>query len=486
MMWAKIKNNQSGMVLVIAIVITSLFLVAASGLTGISLLQIKLNQQQLAKHQALHLAEAGINYYRWHLAHVQNDFMDGTGTDPGGGGAPYGPYNHSYSSPDGTVTGHFELEITPPAVGSTIIIMKSTGWLDSNPNIKRSIKVRYGIPSLARYSILSNTDIRFGSGAVINGEVHSNGGIKMDGSNDSLITSARTTWVCGTLFGCDSSNCNSPCVWASSQCTCPGVAGGGSGTALWNWPVLSISYNSFTNILSTMRDDAIADGSRYRASGSTVGYRIIFNNNGTYTIRNVTSLQANVSQWSDNWSAPSWVNYREEYNANSLVGTYNAPAHGVIFIEDGNAWIEGTVKGRYTVAVGSFPDQQANSTRNIIINHDITYLAKDGTNSLGLIAQKDIRVPRYAHDDLEINAIMLAQWGKVFYNNYQTNELKNTITVYGGTITNQGRAWGWSSGATVNDGFQNQVLTYDSSATFSPPPSFPTTGEYTLISWEEN
>lgn len=483
----ELKNDRSGMILMTAIVMTSLFLIMASGLAAVALLQAKLNKQQLAKHQALHLAEAGINYYRWHLAHVQNDFMDGTGSDPGGGGAPYGPYDHAYASPDGSITGHFQLEITPPAVGSTIILIKSTGWLDSNPNIKRTVKVRYGIPSLARYSLLSNTDIRFGSGANVNGEVHSNGGIKMDGENDSLITSARTTWVCPSIFGCTVGSCSSPCSWSSSQCTCPGVTGSGSGKALWVWPALPISYNSFTSILSDMRDKAIADSSRYRATGATKGFRIIFNADGTYTVRRVTTKMAGVSQWEDDWSGtPSWINYEEQYNANALVGTYNAPAQGIIFVEDGDAWVEGTVKGRYTVAVGSFPDQQANSTRNIIINNNIVYAAKDGTNSLGLIAQKDVRVPRYAPFNLEINGILLAQWGRVFYNNYQSDALKGTITIYGGTITNQGRAWGWTSGASVNDGFQNQALTYDSLATFAPPPSFPTTGEYTLISWEEN
>jgi hypothetical protein len=258
----------------------------------------------------------------------------------------------------------------------------------------------------------------------------------------------------------------------------------GTGTALWQWPVLQIDYNNFTSILSSMRTTAIADNSRYRASGPTIGYHIRFNSAGTYTVYRVTSLQSSVSQWSDNWSSPSWTNIQEQINNETLVGTYAAPANGIIFVEDGNAWVDGTVKGRYTLAAGSFPEQ-SNTWRTIYINNNINYLARDGTNSLGLIAQKDVKVPRYAPNILNIDAIMLAQNGRVFYNNYNSDSLKTSITVYGGTVTNTGRAWAWSSAGIVYDGFQTQNLVYDSSATFAPPPSFPTTGQYTLISWEE-
>ena len=49
------------------------------------------------RQQAFNIAEAGINYYLWHLSHNSSDFKDGQSTpttpDPNLG---YGPYVHNY------------------------------------------------------------------------------------------------------------------------------------------------------------------------------------------------------------------------------------------------------------------------------------------------------------------------------------------------------------------------------------------------------
>jgi len=105
-----------------------------------SFLQIAVREKN--KLEAFAVAEAGIEYYRWHLAHASADFQDGTGVP--------GPYNHPYYDKDGNQIGQFSLTITPPPAGSTIVTVASAGTVLGDPSIKKIIQVRMGIPSFAK------------------------------------------------------------------------------------------------------------------------------------------------------------------------------------------------------------------------------------------------------------------------------------------------------------------------------------------------
>lgn len=478
-------KSEQGMALVTVMAMTTIFIVMAGGLSGIALLQKKLNSQQVARHTALHMAEAGINYYRWHLAHAQNDFMDGTGSDPGGGGAPYGPYTHTFDSPSNTMTGTYVLEITPPPAGSTIVKIRSTGWINSNPNIKRTIEVRYGIPSLAKYSFLTNSDTWFGPSDNLVGEMHSNGGVRMDGANDALLTSARQTYTCPSTQNCNTqATCEAPCTWnVSTKCTCPGVWGEGAGSSLWTYPVTTVDFNSITADLDTLKTMAQNGGTYLSVGGSNKGYHITFKSNGHFDARLISALNNGIKQQNDTWSG--WVNTAESIKTEGAAVDYAIPANGIIFIEDGDAYVEGTVNGRVTLVAATLP-AQVNKYRSIIINSNIQYAARDGSHILGLIAQKDVKVPKHAPTDLTIDGFLLAQYGRVFRNQYDPAATRSKIEIYGGILTNQTWTWSWADGAgVIFDGYASSTSIYDPLATFSPPPSFPTSGEYAAISWSE-
>ena len=484
------KVNQSGIVLLTTLIIASFFLVLAGGLATLGLYRNKLNIQEVAKQQSLHIAEAGVNYYRWHLAHDQDDYMDGTGSDPGGGGEPYGPYVHSYVAPSSAATGKYSLEITPPPTGSTIVRIKSTGWLDSNPKITRTIEVRYGIPSLAHFSFLTNSEVWFGPTETVIGEMHANGGIRMDGTNDSTMASARANYTCPSGQACNTSaTCNAPCTWINvpgpaDYCDCPGIWGAGPNQSLWTFPVPTVDFNGITMDLADMQDAATSSGAYLNTTGSNKGYHIIFKADGHFDARLVTGLNAALSQYNDAWTGYS--NIQESIATEDAAVDYAIPANGVIFVNDGDAWVEGTINGRATVVAATLPDN-ATKRRSIIINNNLQYLARDGNHSLGLIAQKHVKVPRHAPTNLVIDAIMLAQNGRVFRNYYASRLVKNSIEVYGGILTNQTWTWSWVNGSgTVTDGYTNTTSIYDSNVTYAPPPSFPTTGEYAFISWEED
>ncbi|MBI2065411.1 MAG: hypothetical protein HYT62_05190, partial [Candidatus Yanofskybacteria bacterium] len=50
--------------------------------------QLKSAYRNIYRDSAFRIAESGIEYYRWHLAHAPLDFQDGTGQP--------GPYIHNF------------------------------------------------------------------------------------------------------------------------------------------------------------------------------------------------------------------------------------------------------------------------------------------------------------------------------------------------------------------------------------------------------
>ena len=151
------------------------------------------------------------------------------------------------------------------------------------------------------------------------------------------------------------------------------------------------------------------------------------------------------------------------------------PTCRAIFVND-NVWVDGVVKGRATVgtSVG----------KSIIINGDITYSAKDGTDVLGLIAEQNVLIPKNSPDDLEVDAALLAQNGAAKRYYYPGNT-KTNLFIYGSIITNKTWTWSWSSGGgSIISGYENTNATYDTNLTYGPPPGFPVGSEYNLLSWE--
>lgn len=457
------KNlNQKGSLLIIVVVMTGVFVFMLSGYLSMITYQEKLINAKIAKIQALHIAEAGINYYRWHLAHDPDDYYDGTG-------AP-GTYQHDYYDPTTGLIGTYELEITPPAVGSTVVTIRSTGWVNSHPNTRRVIEVTYGKPSLARYSFLTNSDIWLGDSESVSGEMHSNGGIRMDGANDSLVTSALSTYTCTPSHGC-------------SNLTKPGVWGTGPNNDLWSYPTTEVDFNTISLDLAEIKTQAQTNGHYY--PDASYGYHITFLSNGTYDLYRVNSLQGGLYQVDDD-DFSGCETKSESINSQTFLGNYSLPSNGVIFVED-DLWIDGTLHGTITVAAARFPTNPS-TYANIFINDNLTYTARDGSNALGLVAQKNIQVPRHAPTNLTIDAILLAQNGRVYrayycWSSYQ--QVKNSIEVYGGIITNKVWTWTWVSGSTTVDGYDTTHSIFHNNLLFSPPPFFPTSGDYQFISWEE-
>ena len=455
------------------LVITGSFLIVIYGLLYLLSLQLNYSNRQVGSESALNIAEAGVNYYRWHLAHDPGDFMDGTGA--------VGLYEHEYSDPQGKPMGKYSLEITAPSLGSSIVTISSTGWSYQYPKVKRKVTVQYGIPSFARYTFLSNASSWYGAGITVNGLIHSNNGIRMDGTNTSLVTSAMDEYMCGSETGC------------SPPTRKPGVWGAGGDQGLWQFPVPAIDFDSISVDLTNMSDSADTDGLHLGDSGAS-GYHLTFLDNGTVQIRRVTGTNdiRGYSTPGEGLGAEGNGGCRRLYQlitSEVLIGTYNISDTPIIFAED-SLWVEGTVRGRVTVVSATFPTQSSNV--DIWVRGNINYTAYDGSDVLGLVSQNNIFFVRDVPTDFRVDGILMAQKGKIIRHGYydscthsDTNSIRNSLTINGGLINYYKSYWNFYNGNNLVSGFTNRTIKYDTHLLYAPPPYFPTSGEYEFISWKE-
>src|ERR1700681_1660583 len=134
-------SNQAGIVIIYEVLIMFIFSTVMVAVISYSIVQLKAIHSTINREQAFQIAEAGNNYYQWHLAHFPNDYKDGTNAA--------GPYIHDFVDKDTQQTiGRFSLTITPPVAGSTIVTIQSSGYVLADTKQIRTVTSKYGIPSL--------------------------------------------------------------------------------------------------------------------------------------------------------------------------------------------------------------------------------------------------------------------------------------------------------------------------------------------------
>jgi len=459
----KISVGKRGQAIIMAIVLPVIFisvlLAMANWASSINKISITTQNRNLA----FQIAEAGINYYRWHLAHTPDDYRDGTGSP--------GPYTHDYIDRDGNTVGRFVLDITPPPIGSTVVKIKSTGYTLSHPSIKRSVSLTLAKPSMAKYAWALGGDVAFGSTAEVFGLIHANGGIRFDGIAHNLVTSAQE------CYNDPDNNWSNSCqrgngtwdekagVWTYSG----GQFLGGKKTG-----VSALSFASITSDLSAMRDQARDNGGFHRLGSGAQGYHITFRTDDTFDLRRVDFLMPQGSCSNPTWSIKTPENF---------IGNFPFPANGLIFLED-NIWVDGQLDtARLTIGSARF---SANPS-SILINNNITYVHSDGSEVLGLIAEKDALIGLYSDNNLIINAAVIAKsgmFGRLSYSNSNcgATRSRNSLTTNGMLASFLRSGVYFSS----SNGYQSRQYNYDGNLLYAPPPSFPlTTDQYQIISWQE-
>src|SRR3990167_10950907 len=125
-------RDQNGYLLVQVLVFGAIAVIIISGLVAFAAANAKLGRRIVLSEQAFQMAEAGLEYYRWHLAHAPEDYTDGTGTA--------GPYVKNFYDRNGVLLGTFTLTITPPPLGSTLVTIQSVGVPLADPTVERTIR----------------------------------------------------------------------------------------------------------------------------------------------------------------------------------------------------------------------------------------------------------------------------------------------------------------------------------------------------------
>lgn len=457
-------------VLVFAGISVSL-VVALAGFLGTVL---RSTANQTAREHALQIAEAGVEYYRWHLAHDPTDYQDGTG------GA--GPYEHDFEDAAGRKIGEFALEITPPPTGSTVVVVKSVGTYLGTTTATRAIQATLAIPSVGKYAVAADQEVRIGEGTVTEGPVHSNNGIRFDGVAYGIVSSARDVYDDPDHSGANEFGAH---THVSPTDPLPPAAVPERAdvfTVGREFPVPALDFAGMVADLADIKAKAQASGRYHNASGRQ-GYRIVLKSNDTYDLYRVTAKNTPANQCRNVMNDSDWGTWT--IKTQTLVGNYTFPENGLIFVED-DVWVEGTITtARLTIAAARFPDAQG-QRRDIIVNADLNYGAEDGSAVLGLIAQNSINVGLSSDTDLDIDAAMVAQHGRIGRHYYGSGcgagYTRNSIRTYGSIVSNDRYGFAWTDGT----GYDDRTLVYDPHLLYNPPPEFPlTTDEYEVISWEE-
>jgi hypothetical protein len=446
-----------------------------------SLLNISVRGQN--KLQAFAISEAGIEYYRWHLAHAPTDYTDGTGQA--------GPYVHQYYDKDGTLIGSFSLDITPPPPGSSIVTIESTGKVVADPSVQKVIEVKLGSPSYLDYSILLNGNVYFGTGTVTYGTIFANGGINFNGIAYGPVMSALTTY--------SDPNDSNKTEWAvhtdlspaDPQPPTPLPTRADVFTAGRFVGQPAIDFTAINETLAALKAQAQASGT-YFGPSMAYGYELQLATSGIYSMYKVTSLAKLPNSCTNTSNEPDWGVW--SVGNETLVATGTIPdVGGVIFSED-NLWVKGQIQGKHlTIAAGRFPVNPA-TYADITINSSTLYTYYNGSDSLAYVAQNNFNVGLFSDDVLRIDGAIVAQNGRIgrFYYappNTQSNSQKcgdtvtrTKITLYGSMISGGQYGFGFSD----STGYQEKDIIFDPNLRSNPPPYFPTlSSQYVPMSWEE-
>jgi type II secretory pathway pseudopilin PulG len=474
----KRKEKRRGQLAVELLFLAAIVITLIGGFVSLAASFLNLSVRAQNEAQAFAIAEAGIEYYKWHLAYSPQDFMDGTGGP--------GPYVHAYYNKNGVAIGKFSLSITPPVSGSTIVTITSTGTVNADGSIKKVIKVQLGVPSFAQYAWVMNSVSSFGSTAQVYGIIYSNNGIHFDGVAHNLVESALTTYNDPT-----NGNRNEWAVYTDGPPADPQppTAYGAQANVFLagrETGVPAIDFAGITSDLATIKAQAQASGTYFGSSGA-LGYDLVLSTT-TYTVYTVTALVSPQRRCTNAANETGWGTWSIQTEALYASGTI--PQNGDMFFED-NLWVRGSVKGvRVTIASGRFPVNQSTYS-DITVNNSITYSNFNGSDTIALIAQNNINIGLNSDNDLTIDAALIAQNGGIqryyYSSSCGTDYLRNNLTTLGIMGTNQpsGLVWEDQYGNPVS-GYETRTYNYDANLLYSPPPSFPlTTNGYVLISWKE-
>lgn len=188
--------------------------------------------------------------------------------------------------------------------------------------------------------------------------------------------------------------------------------------------------------------------------------------------------------------------------------TYSAPItedlntfapNGVAYLKQGDIYMSGTVKGKFTVGCG---ESSGAGSGNVILVDDIVYPDNpmtwdseqnkyvpnnDCKNMLGILATNNVVIAdnaaNVANKDIHIDAsIFCAQGGFKMEN--KTIPPSGTLYLRGGVVAAKEELLATTKKDALTAGY-NKFVIFDERFFLSIPPSFPNTGKLEVMSWAE-
>ena len=463
------RTNTAGYLIAVALVFGAVFLTILTAFISFVITQNEVQEAKYNRQRAFDIAEAGLDYYKWYLAHFPDDTTNGTTTP--------GPYVHTYADPEGGDIGEFSLEISSSTLCGDVyaIDIVSTGYTYDAPSTTRTVYGRYAQPTVTEYAYIINSNVWAGDDRTIIGPYHSNGIIRMDGTNNSTVTSGQEDWVCDGSLSCDPD---------PTGTTLDGVYGDGPNFDLWSFPAPPINFTGLTVDLAAMEDRAENGGGIKLDPSGDGGYRIHFNGDGTFTAYIVDRTWShNEYSSEDGWfTARNLIRDDDPYPNNTYTIPPDCP---LIFVED-KIWLEGTVDMRVSIAAADVDTGGVDPS--IILHNNITYA--NASSGLLAIAEDDVLVGYDVPNDMELNGIFIAQNGKFGRNHYTQDyrggdRYRNSLTIHGTIVSNGRVGTKWNCGGWCS-GFDTRYNSYDRDLVDDPPPLTPNVSDtYQFIEWRE-
>jgi len=474
-------ETEKGVIITMVLVFSSIFILILTGLLGYILIQFKNTERLSCKEQAFHIAESGIKYYKWYLAHTLEGLSELEQAEFWANEETIGypdPYLKNFYDQYGTIIGEFQIEITPPLPGGNSVVIESSGWSNKYPEMKRTIRTRRRKPSWGEYVLLINHRANLPEGMVIKGRAHSNEDLRVDGLIYNLATASETIHSDPTT-----EEEIEPGVWTTKEPA--NVFLGGRED-----DVPTIDFNALLGKMNTMK--TLTQGTDYYLPPpekhcwpfswfclielwDPSGYIVELKNNSTIDIYKTEGISF------FGWILPVFGN-------SNLMGNYIWPENRLLFSE-ATIWTKGEIgPNQITIAVANLSGVDLpgiNNLADIIIQDDIIY--SDDEAVVGLIAQDNIMIDKYAgNPNLEINAALVAKEGQIgredFGNPLGTLIVNGSIAAnYLGEFGDEYCFWAWCWVA----GFDNIELNYDNNLLYNSPPYFPTEENYKTDMWEE-
>lgn len=471
--------NDKGIIASYILVFGAIFLLILAGLLGFILHQLKISGQRIAWHEALNIAEAGMNYYLW----CQNNNVSNCSLEK------------DYQDISGKTIGKFKIDLIETTNCNQTISKKiiSTGWTFKFPEKKRKISVFYARESVAKYSYILNSNVWIGSDHIIRGPYHSNGGIRFDGQNFSTVSSGLNNWVCSSSFGCGPNGvgyglglCPPECQIINFQCICPGVFSTTkvSNRDLFLFPVPSFDFAGITADLAQIKTAAknlgiyLPPSKNINPNGK--GWHLIFKEDGTFDAKIITQLSPTYAySLEEGWHYDYFTISNEIYYQN-----FSIPSScSAIFVED-NLWPEGKIKGKVILVSADLIDP--NKDTDIILEKNLDYSTTTGSDGLTLIGERNVLIGPDSPNEMILRAIFIAQKGHFSRNHYPGN-IKNSLKIFGSIVSNGRVGTQWITlGGQIVSGYRNRETYIDPNLIYEPPVFTPVIyPKMKIIKWEE-